>query len=290
MNNKSFSKKINYSDFESIIPTALHTAYPLIFTDITYSQEIFNQLAKNGFEDEFKNDKLVFELEARHKLIDKFVKESGVKQILEIASGFTASGLNICKEDEKIKYVEFDLPQVIRKKKQILKSITTLPNNMFFVEGNALNYNDLEKTLKYFDLNKPIVVVNQGLLRYLDFNEKQIVTENIHKIISKKNGLWITCDFTPAKFIQSQNKNLSDNISKDYNKSLSNITDRNNINWRFKDKEEVERFLNKNNLTIEWHEFTESINMLSSKARFALIDEQVLPYLENAYVGIIRLL
>ena len=62
MNNKSFSKKINYSDFESIIPTALHTAYPLIFTDITYSQEIFNQLAKNGFEDELKNDKLVFEL------------------------------------------------------------------------------------------------------------------------------------------------------------------------------------------------------------------------------------
>ena len=100
------TKTIKDSDFESIIPTALHTAYPLIFTDIPFSQEIFDKLSENGFADNLKNDKLAFELEARHKLIDKFVKESGIKQILEIASGFTASGLNICKSDKNVKYIE----------------------------------------------------------------------------------------------------------------------------------------------------------------------------------------
>lgn len=109
---------VNDSDFGSIIPTALHTAYPLIFTDIPYSQEIFDKLSENGFAENLKNEKLAFELEARYKLIDKFVKESGIKQILEIASGFTASGLNICKNDSNVKYIEFDLPKVIKKNKQ----------------------------------------------------------------------------------------------------------------------------------------------------------------------------
>lgn len=282
-------RNIKDSDFESIIPTALHTAYPLIFTDIPYSQEIFDRLSENGFEQKLKNDKLAFELEARHKLIDKFVIESGIKQILEIASGFTASGLNICKTDSEVKYIEFDLPKVIRKKQQLLSEITQIPNNMFFVEGNALRFEDLEKALSLFDLTKPVAVINQGLLRYLNFEEKQQVTENVYRIISKNNGIWITCDFTPAKFIQSQDKNLSGTSSNNYNSNLTKITDRNNTGWRFKDKADVEEFLAKNNLQIEWHDFSESVEMLSSKKHFGLTNEEVIPYLENAYVGIIRL-
>lgn len=284
------TKPINDSDFESIIPTALHTAYPLIFTDIPYSREIFDKLSENEFADNLKNDKLAFELEARHKLIDKFVQESGIKQILEIASGFTASGLNICKNDADVKYIEFDLPKVIQKKKQILSEITQIPENMFFVEGNALRFEDFEKVAKIFDLSKPVVVINQGLLRYLNFEEKQQVVENVYKIISKNNGIWVTCDFTPAKFIQSQDKNLSEKSNKDYNATLSKITDRNNISWRFKDKSEAEEFLAKNNLKIEWHDFTESIDMLYSKKYFNLTNEEVVPYLQYAYVGVISIL
>ena len=48
-------REINNADYESIIPTALHTAYPLIFTDIPYSKEIFNELSKNGFDEKLKN-------------------------------------------------------------------------------------------------------------------------------------------------------------------------------------------------------------------------------------------
>ena len=286
--NKKIGKEIKDADFESVIPTALHTAYPLVFTDILYSQEIFDKLSEHGFDESIKNDKLVFELEARHKLIDKFVKETGIKQILELASGFTASGLNICNSDKDVKYVEFDLPQVIYKKQQILKEITQIPDNMFFVGGNALRFEDLEKVLNIFDINQPIAIVNQGLLRYLDFEEKQIVTENIYKLISTNNGAWITCDFTPAKYIQSQNKNLSIKASDNYNSNLSKITNRNNTSWRFKDKEAVEEFLDNNNLKIEWHSFTESVDMLSSREKFNLTKEEVLKYLENAYVGIIK--
>ena len=160
---------------------------------------------------------------------------------------------------------------------------------MFFVEGNALRFKDLQNAVKIFDLSKPVAIINQGLLRYFNFEEKQQVTENVYKIISKNNGVWITCDFTPAKFIQSQDKNLSGKSTNDYNSNLSKITDRNNTSWRFKDKSDVEKFLAKNNLKIEWHDFAESVDMLSSKKQFGLTNEEVIPYLEHAYVGIITM-
>ena len=143
--------------------------------------------------------------------------------------------------------------------------------------------------VEIFDLTKPVAIINQGLLRYLNFEEKQQVTENVYKIISKNNGVWITCDFTPAKFIQSQDKNLSVKSTNDYNSNLSKITDRNNTSWRFKDKSDVEQFLANSNLKIEWHDFTESVNMLSSKKLFNLTNEEVIPYLEHAYVEIITM-
>lgn len=275
------------SDFESIIPTALHTAYPLIFTDIAFANEIYFALCEYGFPDNLKNDKLTFELEARYKLIDKFLKESKITQVLEFASGFTSRGLNFCKQSEDFVYVELDLPKVIKEKKNILSKIAgTIPNNLFLVEGNALNKDDITKCLNKFDLSKPVAVINQGLMRYLDFDEKRTLTKNVYDIISKNNGVWITCDFTPAKFLVTEDKHLAE--KEDYNQKLTQITDRNNASWRFKDKNHVERFLKEENLKIEWHDFVESVPMLSSKERFGLNDVEVTKYLQNAYVGVIK--
>lgn len=271
------------NDFESIIPTALHTLYPLTFTDIPFSNEIYSELCKMGFPNALKNDKITFEIEARYKLIDKFLKEFNITQILELASGFTPRGLNFCLANKDIVYVEVDLPQVIEKKKNILNNIANLPNNLYFVAGNALNMVDIEKSLKYFDLTKPIVVVNQGLMRYLDFDEKKILAENIFSVVNKNNGLWITCDLTPAKFIVNQSKNIGYN----YNINLTQVTNRNNASFRFKDKEHAEKFLKEIGFNIEWHEFTESLPLLSSPKKFNLTREETKKYLENAYVSII---
>ena len=98
-------------------------------------------------------------------------------------------------------YVEIDLPKVIESKKQILSNIISLPENLYFVGGNALDKSDIDKCLTYFDLNKPIAVINQGFMRYLDFNEKKLFAENVYYIVNQNNGVWITCDLTPAKFI-----------------------------------------------------------------------------------------
>ncbi len=279
---------MNKSSFESIIPTALHTAYPLIYTNIPYANEIYKALCEYGFPDELKNDKLCFEIEARYVLIDKFLKKSGITQVLELACGFTSRGLNFCKQNSDYVYVELDLPKVIKEKRSILNKVASpLPNNLYFVDGNALNKDDINKCLKYFDLSKPIAVINQGLMRYLDFDEKRTLTKIVYELISKNNGIWLTCDFTPAKFLVTEDKNLTG--KEDYNKKLTQVTDRNNAAWRFKDKKEVEKFLKEENLKIKWHDFVESIPMLSSKQRFRIKDNEVKKYLQNAYVGIITI-
>jgi len=125
-------------------------------------------------------------------------------------------------------------------------------------------------------------------MRYLDFEEKRTLTKIVYDVISKNNGAWLTCDFTPAKFLVTEDKNLTG--KEDYNKKLTQVTYRNNEAWRFKDQKEVEQFLKTENLKIEWHDFVEPIPMLSSKQRFRLTGNEVKKYLQNAYVGIIRVL
>jgi len=164
----------NTKSFESIIPTALYTAYPLIFTDIPFAKEMYNLLNEKGFPQELKKVILAPSLEARYKLIDKLCDACGSLQILELASGFTTRGLTRCLDNKNITYVELDLPSVIKNKQKMIKTYSRIPKNLHFVKGNALNKQDLNKCLKYFDITKPITVLNQGLMRYLNFDEKEL--------------------------------------------------------------------------------------------------------------------
>lgn len=275
---------MNIESFESIIPTALHTQYPLTFTDIEFSGEMFAELSKVGFPEKLKNKMLAIELEARYKLIDELLKQSGCLQILEIACGFTTRGLSLCNKNSNIRYVEFDLPQVINLKVELIKKFSEIPNNLKFVSGNALDKNNLNEALKFFDIKKPIAVINQGFMRYLNFEEKEILAKNIYEIISQNNGCWITCDVTPAKFVENQNKNISAN----YNKDLTEITDRNNVSWRFKNKSDVTIFFEKLGFKLEWHDFIEALDYLSSPKQLEIGKTEIYKYLENAVVVVMR--
>ena len=118
-----------------------------------------------------------------------------------------------------------------RNKTDIIESINnSIPDNLHIIGGNALRKNDFNKCKKYLKVSELVAVINEGLLRYLTFQEKRIVAKNVYNLLSEFGGVWITCDVTPKKFIQNQNKNLPD-----FNKKLSNVTSRNNINDRFED-------------------------------------------------------
>lgn len=274
--------RINNNDYTSIIPTAILTAYPRILTDIPYSKEIFNELNKEDISKDLLIDKLAPELEARYKLVDRLIKKTSITQIFELASGYSTRGL-VFTEDKDVSYVELDLKEVCDRKKKIFNTITTIPNNLHILSGNALDPKDFNKCEKYFDKNKPACVINEGLLRYLSFDEKRIVAKNIYNLLSKHGGVWITCDVTPKKFIENQDKNMPK-----LNTNISNVSDRNNADWRFEDNKHVKRFFEDIGFNLEFHSFKEVKDELTSTKKLALKDDEIDRLLDSATVVVFR--
>lgn len=271
-------------DYEKISPTAIVTSYPRIFTDIPYEKEIYNWLGSHCNEEVTLNKMLAPEIEARYKLTNKLLDKYNIKQVLELAAGYSSRGLIYSKKGYN--YIELDLDNVSKNKKEILNSIEeNIPENLKLVSGNALRKEDYENLKNYFKQNEPIAVINEGLLRYLTFDEKKIVAQNIYDLLSKYGGIWITCDVTPKKFMDSQDKALPD-----FNKKLATITSRNNLNDRFEDINHIKDFFGNIGFElVEIHKFNDVKDELYSMNKLNIIDEKIEKYLEDAIVVVMKI-
>lgn len=264
-------------EFESVSPTAIITSYPRIFTDIPYEKEIYSILSKDSVEVPL-NKMIAPQIEARYRLIDKMIDKYGYKQILELAAGYSSRGLNYSLKGYN--YVELDLDNIVIDKRKILNEIKEIPNNLNIIEGNALDEYNVDK---YFDSNKELIVVNEGLLRYLTFEEKKKVSKNIYNLLKKYGGVWITCDLSPKANIDL------DNESNKFLKEISSITDRNNINDRFKDLDDMKSFFNE--LGFEVIEIEKLISIkdeLVSVNKYNIYDKINDQVLNNSYVVVLK--
>ena len=262
---------VNDEKYREIIPTAILTAYPRTFSDIPYSQEIFDELQRHygEIDDSLIVDRLAVELEARSKLIDRLLAETGASQVLEIAAGFSSRGLVFAAQPDT-QYVELDLPDLAELKTQIVGNIAHIPENLHILGGNALRLSDFDEASQYFDTGKPVVVVNEGLLRYLTFDEKARVASNIRGLLERFGGIWISGDGATKSFRDSQNKNVPS-----VNTTLMNTTKRNNVGNAFESQEHFREFFGNLGFTVEFHSYTEVQSELSSPQRLGLTSEEV---------------
>ena len=269
--------------FESVSPTAIVTCYPRIFTDIPYEPQIYEWLSQNCTQNVVLNKMLAPEIEARYKLTNRILDKLKINQVLELASGYSSRGLIYSQKGYH--YVEMDLEHVAKNKTKIIDDITTCPSNLHILAGNALNREDYIKCEKYFDKNKEIAIINEGLLRYLTFEEKAVVAQNVYNTLNKFNGVWITCDVTPKRFITSQEKCLPK-----FNSNLSNITSRNDLKDRFNDIEHIKEFFGKIGFkNIEIHKFIEVKDELTSFDILNIDKNQMDDLLNEAIVAIMSL-
>lgn len=280
---RKFKQFINDKDYEEISPTAIVTSYPRTFTDIPYEKEIYNWLENHCNESVTLNKMLAPEIESRYKLTNKLLDKYGIKQVLELASGYSSRGLIYSKKGYN--YVELDLESVSKNKEEILHSIEKrIPKTLNLIRGNALKNDDFKKMENYFKTNEPIAVINEGLLRYLAFDEKRQVAQNIYDLLSKYGGIWITCDVTPKRFINSQDKALPD-----FNKKLATITSRNNLNDRFEDENHIRKFFGAVGFElVEIHKFIEMKDELYSVNELGIIDEKIEETLKNGIVVVMK--
>ncbi len=195
--------------YERVGPMAWGVAYRRTFADIPYSLEIFEELRRivgqPPLTPDLENPEASshdLQFEARFKLVDRLLEQAGAKQILEIASGFSPRGIRLA-QNPSVKYVEVDLPAIIELKKDILHKLeqkVKIPTtvNLHFVAGNALKMHDMERAVQWFG-EEPIAVVNEGLLRYLSFDEQTSLARNIHRLLERHSGVWITPDISVQK-------------------------------------------------------------------------------------------
>ena len=188
--------------YEHISPTAFVIAFERIFTDIPLSREIFSILKEKGLisSSDERLTGLAPRYEARYKLVSDLVEETNNSNILEIAPGMSPRGLICAAGSPGINYIELDLPGSSGLKQEIIQEVSTRLNystlNLWQIAGNAMNSTDVQGAIELLDNPRPLTVVCEGLMRYLDFDEKKLLATNILAILRSRGGGWITPDIT----------------------------------------------------------------------------------------------
>ena len=167
------------------------------FTDIPYAKEMLDYLrTRVAFPEESLAEKLPRSyapfFEARFKSVNRILAELGATQILELAAGFSPRGMDFSQRG--VLYVETDLPDMIEQKRHLVETILgTIPPNLHFSTASVLDQHDLMMACANFRA-EPVAITTEGLLRYLTFTEKTQLAANVHAILNKFGGAWITPD------------------------------------------------------------------------------------------------
>jgi O-methyltransferase involved in polyketide biosynthesis len=211
-------------------------------------------------------------MEARMKLVNRILKERGAKQILELAAGFSPRGMAMT-SDEAMTFVEMDLAGIMEEKRGIMKELLARSKisprpNLYFCDGSALDENDLLAAVKIFK-QEAIAVVNEGLLTYLDFEEKAKAARNVHRLLEKYGGVWVTPDLSLWSGGKAQT----------INRKVESITNIDMQKISFENEAAAREFFERLGFVVESHSFKEALDELSSPQRLGLSPERTVEIL-----------
>ncbi len=132
--------------------------------------------------------------EDRYWSINQLLEELPERNILELSSGFSFRGLETVKQPG-YHYIDTDLPDVIAIKKTFVAALEKQPpaGVLELLPLNALDEELFMERVSRFP-EGPLVIVNEGLLMYLDDTEKEKLCGIIRRVLQQRGGYWITAD------------------------------------------------------------------------------------------------
>jgi len=281
--------------FSKISPTAKLVAFFRAFSDIPYANEIAKIIgAKELTEKILPNSETLSEIlpfaapaiEARYKSMLTAIKSTGIKQILELASGLSFRGA-IMTADPSFEYIETDLPGIIEEKRRISDQIpgleeATKRKNYHQESVNAVSMEDIKHAVRHFDLTQPIAVIHEGLYMYLSRPEKKQLAENIYQILHNSSGAWITPDFMldsdTARLLGHPRASEIMSIMTD---TITSLTARDLSKDQFKDHNDLQQFLETAGFKLQSHPQIDGSYELTSLKKLSLTENQFLA-LQNA--------
>lgn len=185
-------------DYSSISPSAKSLLLLKGHTDIPFAREaaaFYSQSFTPDFSNiEFSFWARVLHFESRYKSINQLMADINIPNILELSSGFSFRGLDmVC--NRNIHYIDTDLPGIIDVKKEFVNSVDhkRCKGDLETLALNALDELAFASVIDRFE-DGNILFVNEGLLVYLNTEEKQKLCRIIHDVLEKRGGYWITAD------------------------------------------------------------------------------------------------
>lgn len=189
-------------DHSKISPTAKITAYWRSLSDIAYSKEIAEAVGAEQTAREMLGDRIVTMgsispslFEARYKSINYGLRKTGISNAMELACGLSPRGLEIVSGGGI--YVGTDLPEMCAESSPIIAAIAERAgikmDNLHLQPANVLNKEEMEDGARHFN-GAAFAICNEGLLPYLNKEEKAKMAENIRSLLLHRHGTWITTD------------------------------------------------------------------------------------------------
>ncbi len=138
------------------------------------------------------------ELLHRHAMIDHLLRESGARQVLEVAAGLSRRGAAFS-EDAGLRYTEVDLPPMIARKRTLLER-TEAGRAVLARPGLRLIGADVETAPldTYVTPGEPLVVIAEGLLVYLTADAQRRLWMRVHALAAVAGTVRLIFDLTPA--------------------------------------------------------------------------------------------
>jgi O-methyltransferase involved in polyketide biosynthesis len=187
-------------------------------------------------------------LQLRYDAMTHALKNYPDYAVLELAAGFGTRGVLEALKREA--YIETDLLNLLRRKEKVVAKLrggTSVPNH-YFHPVNVTDHGEMGSIGNFVEglnLQKPIVIIHEGLLMYFNQKEQEIVRDNIARLMRshKPGAIWLTPDFSER------------NIDKTFLQKLMSYKLRGHVRRQlnyFVDNDAVVRFLHAGGLNCEW--------------------------------------
>lgn len=260
-----------------ISPTAKLSAYWRSLSSIPFAKEIAGELGAAQVASEMLGDAregmTAFSpliMEARFKAIDQGLKRSKVQHVLELACGLSSRGLAWVSSGHG--YTGTDLPGILAEVQPVLLRIAAahaLPvQHLHFHAANVLHKEALQEAMGHCT-NGKTGVCNEGLLMYLDREEKATMATHLRTLLA-----------LPGVDEKKQVSCLLEQVSQRVGRDIGGND--------FADEQEAQRFYRELGFLVEQYPFYDRTYPLSTlPAVPEPVRQAVLPVLSQAYVWIL---
>ena len=196
--------------YEKISPTAAIVAYLRSFSDIPYAKEMARE---SGAEEVYRRvhgepggraPRFAPLWEARYKLTNRILRGLGSDQVLELAAGLSPRGLEFTRDPE-VTYVASDLDEMLQAERQVVERILRSEGprpNLHFAVADAVGGEGLSRAAAPFARGEPIAVVTEGLIPYLDRQERTALAGNVRRLLEGSGGHWVASDVRTRESVE----------------------------------------------------------------------------------------